>query len=51
MITNLQQFLDLTNVSRFTDKKDIDKCISFYNIINADLIADIYQICGTDGTE
>jgi hypothetical protein len=45
-INNLKQFLDITNVSRCTNKKVIDNYILFYNIVNDDLIADIYQVCG-----
>lgn len=46
IIKNLKQFLDITNVSRCTNKSVIDNYISYYNIVNDDLIADIYQVCG-----
>jgi hypothetical protein len=51
IITNVQQFENLTNCSRTTSKNIIDKCIEYYNITCDDLIADIYASCGIDSEE
>lgn len=51
IITNVQQFLDLTGCTRETSKKNVDLFISMHEIDNDDLIADIYASCGIDAEE
>jgi hypothetical protein len=51
IITNVQQFENLTKCSRGTSKQTIDSFIESYNITNDDLIADIYGSYGIDGME
>lgn len=51
IITNVQQFLDLTGCTRETSKKNVDLFISMHEIDNDDLIADIYGSLGIDNEE
>lgn len=51
IITNVQRFQELTNVNRTTDKNIIDAYILYYKIYDENLIADIYQVNGVDGTD